>query len=109
NNNNNNNNTTFGRTTTTSSSNETQIRVQELNSLLNKINEIFQHTKDMTDKSEKQFDKQTFTNQIDTKRLLDAMNNGIGLKQPDTSSSPITINEQTNLNQQISTQPQRVS
>ncbi|CAF1113181.1 unnamed protein product [Rotaria sp. Silwood1] len=108
-NNNNNNNTTFGRTTTTSSSNETQIRVQELNSLLNKINEIFQHTKDMTDKSEKQFDKQTFTNQIDTKRLLDAMNNGIGLKQPDTSSSPITINEQTNLNQQISTQPQRVS
>ncbi|CAF1156642.1 unnamed protein product [Rotaria sordida] len=101
-----NNNISFGRTITTP--NEIQIRVQELNSLLMKISELFQHTKDMTDKSEKLFDKQTFTNPLETKRLLEAMNYGIGLKAPDTSSSsssPITTNEQTNLNQQISTQP----
>ncbi|CAF4550072.1 unnamed protein product, partial [Rotaria magnacalcarata] len=59
----------------------------------------------MTDKSEKQFDLQRFTNPSDTKRLLEAMNSGVGLRVPaDTSSSPITTNDQTNLNQQMPTQ-----
>jgi hypothetical protein len=53
------------------------------------------------------FDLQRFSNSNDTKRLLDAMNSGIGLKAPDTSSSPITTNDQTNLNQQMPTQPPR--
>ncbi|CAF2602304.1 unnamed protein product [Rotaria sp. Silwood2] len=104
-NSNTNNSNTFGRTITTSK--EIEIRVQELNSLLSKINDIFRHTKDMTEKTEKQFDKQTFTSPLETKRLLDAMNNGTGLKGPDTSSSPITTNEQANSNQQMSIQPQR--
>jgi hypothetical protein len=90
-----------------SNPNEIYARVQELNGILSIISESFRQTKDATDKSDKQFDLQRFTNQNDTKRLLEAMNYGIGLKVPDTSSSPITTNEQTNLNQQIPTQPQR--
>jgi hypothetical protein len=104
-NNNNNNNNTFNRSITTP--NEIYTRIQELNLLLNHISDSFRHTKEITDKNDKQFDLQRFTNQVDTKRLLEAMNYGIGLKPPDTSSSPITTNEQANLNQQISTQPQR--
>jgi len=87
--------------------NEVHQRVQELNSLLNFISDQFRHTKEITDKTDKQFDLQRFTNQIETKRLLDAMNYGIGLKPPDTSSSPITTNDQANLTQQMQTQPQR--
>jgi hypothetical protein len=100
-----NNNNTFSRSISTP--NEIHSRVQELNSLLNNISDSFRHTKELTDKSDKQFDLQRFTNQVDTKRLLEAMNYGIGLKAPDTSSSPITTNDQTNLNQQIPPQPQR--
>jgi hypothetical protein len=101
----NNNSNTFNRSITTP--NEVHLRVQELNSLLNTISELFRQTKDNTDKNEKQFDLQRFSNQGETKRLLEAMNSGIGLKAPDTSSSPITTNDQTNLNQQIPTQPPR--
>jgi len=103
--NSNTNNNTFTRSI--SNPNEIHARVQELNLLLNNISDAFRHTKDATDKSDKQFDLQRFTIQNDTKRLLDAMNYGIGLKVPDTSSSPITTNEQANINQQIPTQPQR--
>ncbi|CAF1376723.1 unnamed protein product [Rotaria magnacalcarata] len=99
-------NNSFGRPIT--SPNEIYNRVQELNTVLNSIGDIFRHTKEMTDKSEKQFDLQRFTNPSDTKRLLEAMNSGVGLRVPaDTSSSPITTNDQTNLNQQMPTQPQR--
>jgi len=101
----NSNNNSFNRSITTP--NEIHARVQELNTCLSNIYDVFRHTKEITDKSEKQFDLQRFTNPGDTKRLLEAMNYGIGLKAPDTSSSPITTNEQTNLNQQIPTQPQR--
>jgi hypothetical protein len=101
----NNNSNTFNRSITTP--NEVHLRVQELNSLLNTISELFRQTKDNTDKNEKQFDLQRFSNQGETKRLLEAMNSGIGLKAPDTSSSPITTNDQTNLNLQIPTQPPR--
>jgi hypothetical protein len=101
----NNNSNTFNRSITTP--NEVHLRVQELNSLLNTISELFRQTKDNTDKNEKQFDLQRFSNQGETKRLLEAMNSGIGLKAPDTSSSPITTNDQTNLNQQMPTQPPR--
>jgi hypothetical protein len=101
----NSNNNSFTRSITTP--NEVHARVQELNTCLSYIYDSFRHTKEITDKSEKQFDLQRFTNPGDTKRLLEAMNYGIGLKAPDTSSSPITTNEQTNLNQQIPTQPQR--
>jgi len=103
---NNNNPTTFTRPMSTT--NEVHLRVQELNSLLNSISESFRHTKEVTDKSDKQFDLQRFSTQGETKRLLDAMNYGTGLKgPPDTSSSPITTNDQPNLNQQMPTQPQR--
>jgi uncharacterized phage infection (PIP) family protein YhgE len=104
-NNNNNNQNTFSRSIPTP--NEIHSRVQELNALLNNISDSFRHTKEITDKSDKQFDLQRFTHPGDTKRLLDAMNYGIGLKPPDTSSSPITTNDQANLSQQMSTQPQR--
>jgi hypothetical protein len=87
--------------------NEVHLRVQELNTVLNTISELFRQTKENTEKSEKMFDLQRFSNSNDTKRLLDAMNSGIGLKAPDTSSSPITTNDQTNLNQQMPTQPPR--
>jgi len=103
--NSNTNSNTFNRTI--SNPNEIYTRVQELNLLLNNISDLFRHTKDATDKSDKQFDLQRFTNPNETKRLLEAMNYGIGLKMPDTSSSPITTNDQTNINQQIPTQPQR--
>jgi hypothetical protein len=104
--NSNTNNNTFNRSTL--NPNEIHTRVQELNTLLNNISEAFRHTKEATDRSDKQFDLQRFTNQNDTKRLLEAMNYGIGLKIPDTSSSPITTNDQTNINQQqIPPQPQR--
>jgi hypothetical protein len=103
--NSNTNNNTFNRLI--SNPNEIYTRVQELNLLLNNISDVFRHTKDATDKNDKQFDLQRFTNQNETKRLLEAMNYGIGLKMPDTSSSPITTNDQTNINQQIPTQPQR--
>lgn len=99
------NSNTFNRSLSTP--NEIHVRVQELNLMLNSIYEIFRQTKDITDKSEQKYDLQRFTNHIDNKRLLEAMNYGIGLKPPDTSSSPITTNEQTNLNPQIPTQPQR--
>jgi mediator of RNA polymerase II transcription subunit 8 len=87
--------------------NDVYQRVQELNSSINNITEIFRHTKEMTDKSDRQFDSQRYTNQQDGKHLLEAMNYGVGLKGPNTSSSPITTNDQTNLNQQMPTQPQR--
>lgn len=98
-------NNPFGRSIT--SPNEVHMRVQELNSLLHSISEIFRHTKEATEKSEKQFDQQRFTNPADTKRLLEAMNSGVGLKVPDSSSSPLTPNEQSSLNQPMPTQPQR--
>ncbi|CAF1083448.1 unnamed protein product [Adineta steineri] len=103
--NNNNNSNTMGRSMP--APNEIHTRVQELNLYLDHVTALLRQTKDVTDKSEKQFDLQRFTNQSDTKRLLDAMNYGIGLKAPDTSSSPITTNEQANMNQQMSTQPPR--
>lgn len=86
--------------------NEIHTRIQESNILLTHISESLKHTRDITDKSDKQFDLQRFTNQNETKRLLDAMNYGTGLKIPDASSSPIITNDQANLNQQIPTQPQ---
>jgi hypothetical protein len=101
----NSNSNTFARPMSTT--NEVQLRVQELNSLLNTISEQFRHTKEATDKSDKQFDLQRFSTPVDNKRLLEAMNYGTGLKGPDTSSSPITTNDQSNLNQQMPTQPQR--
>ena len=87
--------------------NEVYMRVQELNSLLNSISELFRHTKEITDKNEKQFDLQRFTNPMDTKRLLEAMNSGTGFKGPDTTSSSITTLDQPNINQQMPTQQQR--
>lgn len=86
---------------------EVHMRVQELNNLLVHIGEIFRQTRDATDRSDKQFDLQRFSTSTDNKRLLDAMNSGVGLKAPDTSSSPITTNDQANLAQQMPSQPAR--
>ena len=86
--------------------NEIQMRVQELNAALHSTHDILQGTKAATDKTEKQFDLQRFTNPSDTKQLLEAMNYGTALKTPDASTS-LTRNEQANLNQQMSNQPQR--
>ena len=101
------NNTNSSYLRTNQNPNEIYARVQELNMLLNNINESFRHTKDITEKSDKQFDLQRFTNQNDTKRLLEAMNYGTGLKVPDTLTSSMTTTEQTNINQQIPPQVQR--
>lgn len=87
--------------------NEVHLRVQELNNLLTSINEVFRQTKDATDRNDKQYDLHRFSTQADNKRLLDAMNSGVGLKAPDASSSPITTNDQSNLAQQMPSQPPR--
>ena len=86
---------------------EIHARVVELNALLTGISDVFRQTKDTTDRTDKQFDSPLFSNPADPKRLLDAMNTGMGLRAPDTSSSPITTNDQANLNQQMLNQPQR--
>ncbi|UJR14851.1 hypothetical protein I4U23_001836 [Adineta vaga] len=88
--------------------NEIQMRIQELNSALHSTTDILLQTKAATEKTEKQFDLQRFTNPAETKQLLDAMNYGTVLKTPDTSAS-IARNEQANMNQQMSTQPQRAA
>lgn len=99
------NNVPFGRS---NGPNDFFARVQDSNAFLDHIGDVLKQTRDATDKSEKQFDLQRFNNQTEAKRLLEAMNYGVGLKAADTSSSsPVTTNEQTNLNQPMAGQPQR--
>lgn len=94
----------IGRASTPS---DIPLRVQELNGYLNHIHEQLHNTKTLTDRSEKQFDQQRFSNPAETKRLLEAMNYGTGLKLADTSASPITTSEQANMNASVPSQPQR--
>lgn len=89
-----------------STPNEIHARVQELNAVLVSTLEMLQSTKAATDKTEKQFDLQRFSNAAETKQLLDAMNSGTGLKQADNTAQ-MARNEQANLNQQMAAQPQR--
>ena len=86
---------------------EVHARIQELNGLLASIHDVFRQTKDATDRNDKQYDLQRFSTPADNKRLLDAMNSGVGLKAPDASPSTIAANDQANLAQQMPSQPPR--
>lgn len=87
---------------------EVHARVQELNAILNYISESFAQTKQNTEKSDKAFDQHRFSNAAETKRLIDAMNNGTGLRPSETGPPPAMANtEASNVNPAMAAQNAR--
>ncbi|CAF0749921.1 unnamed protein product [Didymodactylos carnosus] len=93
-------------TTTITTQNDVQRRVQELNSVIHSITNMFMKTKEATEKTEKQYNLQPYNNSEDTKRLMEAMNSGIGLKIAETQSAVTTSNTDA-INAQPSTSQAR--
>ena len=89
---------------------EVHARVQELNATLNYINDIFAQTRQITEKIDKSYDQQRSNNPQETKKLIEAMNYGTNLRQPEAAAAaPMPSADPTNVNPALAAQNARGS